>query len=116
VSFVNNTVASNKAAAGTPAGVICSSSSYVLKNSILSGNGATQYGLCTFDHSNISSPPPGSLPPGATGDDCGLVLFQPAKGSKCTNAGLGTGISELDLPGTLRVKSSPVDLGAYEVE
>ena len=121
VTFYNNTVADNEAKTGKAGGVICDSSADTLINSILWGNGTTQYLACTINHSDVQG--------GATGGTGNInkdPLFDAAYKPKttptvspCIDAGDKTGLSAvtvLDRLGNGRIKGTQVDMGAYEVK
>ena len=121
---VNNTVVDNECSGYFASGIICSSSSIVVKNSILwisSFSPGGLYSACSFTHSDVKvfvgKPPSGA---GNISKDPKLdSTHKPGTGSPCVDAGDKSAISALstiDFAGNGRIKGTNADMGAYEVK
>ena len=117
LTFTSNTVADNEALTGTAAGVICTSSSYSLQNSIIWGNigDSSQVLTCTFTYSDVegSTGGTGNVDVNPTFD----TAYKPGAPA-CFNSGNSSaaGLGKLDLAGGVRIKGTKIDMGAYEVQ
>ncbi|MBK6847607.1 MAG: right-handed parallel beta-helix repeat-containing protein [Proteobacteria bacterium] len=109
VTFLNNTVVSNLAADGTAAGVLCSTATTQLVNSLVAAN-SLNVALCTVA--------PSSLVAGTLGDACALTAFKPTTGVCLNDKGDNAAVaqSRLDHDNAPRIKGTKVDLGAFEVQ
>jgi hypothetical protein len=115
-TFANNTVYSNLAAGGTPAGVSCSSSAIVVQNSIVTANSGDQVNLCTVTNSNTAPNATGTSPENScemTVTPVGGIPIPEPTAARCLNTS-GTTSLELDHDSAPRVSGGGVDLGAFE--